>query len=148
MDQPPATDWQRVLTALVSLTVPRSDDIANSPAKIGVLLEVIDLFAKLEPVVRERAISLAMQKTKIPGWSAVHKDPNSYVSSTDIADLAMRCPFGKLPAFVSLLVTQLGNVSEARYRALCDAAGIEPVEEKIKQSGVTLFLRRSNHDSN
>jgi hypothetical protein len=136
-------DWQRLMTDLVSLLIPRSDDLSTSPVKLGVLLEICAELSALEPLVRERAISLAMRKIEIPGWTLVHREANAYVESAIVLQLVRACPSQQLPALAAALATQLGNIGETKYQALCQAAKISPQGNAVKRYGTTVFLRKN-----
>lgn len=141
-------DWRDLIGRQLDLLVSRSDDILQSPAKLGELLSICTIFAQLEPIVRERATALATQKKEIPGWTLVHRDGNSYVEATHISELGRTCPLENLQSFVNALATTLGHVSQAKYERLCSAARLEPQPGAIKQSGATVFLRRNSHGEN
>jgi hypothetical protein len=136
-------DWPEVIGALLAVVLPRSDDILSSPAKLGSLLTICMQLADIEPIVRERATTFALQKKEIPGWTIVHRDGNRYVESADLLKLALGCPVARLEGFLSALVKYLGNVSEAKYQTLCESVGLAPQAEAIQQSGATVHLRRN-----
>ena len=138
------TDWPELIKYLIDLALPRSDDILSCPAKLGFLLTICAELAEIEAVVRERATILAMQKTEIPGWTLVHRDSNRYVGEQDVLEVCLTCRLTNLPDLVTTLVRQLGNVSEAKFKELCESAGLlAPPEGAVKQSGPTVFLRRN-----
>jgi hypothetical protein len=136
-------DWLELIRNLLELIIPRSDDILSSPVKLGSLLTICMQFAEIEPLIRERATTLALQKHNVPGWTIVHRDGHCYVESADLLKLALGCPVARLEGFLSALVKQLGNISEAKYQALCESAGLVPQPEAIQQTGATVFLRRN-----
>jgi hypothetical protein len=136
-------DWPELLKRLIELILPRSDDILFSPAKLGALLTICAEFAELEPIVRERASTLALQKHEIPGWTLVHRDGHRYVETDTVIELALACPACCLALMVSELGRQLGHISEAKYELLCEAAGRLSDSAVIKQAGATVFLRRN-----
>jgi hypothetical protein len=103
--------WPELIKRLIELILPRSDNIFSSPAKLGSLLTICREFAEIEPVVRERASTLAMQKHEIPGWTVVHRDGNRYVEKEGIIELILGCPLSRLQELLTTLVLQLGNVS-------------------------------------
>jgi hypothetical protein len=140
-------DFADLIKRLVDLITPRSDDVLTSPAKLGELLSISTELAELEPVIREKATDLAMAKKEVLGWVLVHRDGNHYVAYGDVVKLALHCPVIYLPNFVTVLATQLGNISGLKYRTLCETAGLEVNPAVIKQSGATVFLRR-NHEKN
>jgi hypothetical protein len=82
-------DWPALIKRLLELIVPRSDDIMDSPAKLGSLLTICTEFAEIEPIVRERAATLALQKHEIPGWILVRRDGNCYVVTEHLLKLAL-----------------------------------------------------------
>jgi hypothetical protein len=137
-------DWPELIKRLIELILPRSDDILNSPAKLGELLTICTELAEIEPVIRERASTLALQKKEIPGWTLVHRDGNRYVEAQRLIELCLRCPFSKLQELVTMLAMQVGNVSETKYQLLCESVGLQPTNDAVKQAGATVFLRRSN----
>jgi hypothetical protein len=100
--------------------------------------------AELEPVVRERAITLAMQRQEIPGWSLVHQDGHSYVDFHRVIELGLRCPVAKLSEFLAVLAAQAGSISERKYLALCESAGVLPDPEAVKTTGASVHLRRNS----
>jgi hypothetical protein len=136
-------DWRDLIGRQLNLLVPRSEDILCSGAKLGELLAICAIFAELEPIVRERATTLAMQKKEIPGWTLVHRDGNRYVEAERLIELCSHCPLANLPALITELATQLDNVSETRYERLCESAGLSPQSDAVKQTGATVFLRRN-----
>ena len=121
-----------------------SIDILNSPAKLGELLTICTTFAELEAIIREQATTLAMQKHEIPGYTLVHKGGSRYVEAGQIIELGLRCPVSNLQNMLAALATQLGNVGEAKYGQLCEAAGISPQPDAVKQCGAKVFLRRDS----
>ena len=141
-------DWPELIKRLIELVLPRSDDILGSPAKLGELLNICTEFAEIEPVIRERASTLAMQKKEIPGWTLVHRDGNRYVEAQRLIELGLHCPLAKLQSLVTNLAMQLGNISEAKYRLLCESAGLQPANGAVKHSGATVFLRRNSTTNN
>ena len=136
-------DWPKLIHQLIDLAL-RRDDIMDSSAKLGELLTICTAFAEMEPVVRERATTLALQRQEIPGFSLVHRDGHQYVTSEHLLKLALGCPLARLEGLLGVLVKQLGHISEPKYQALCESAGLPPDKEAIKQSGATVFLRRTN----
>jgi hypothetical protein len=138
------TDWPQIIKQLIELIVPRSDDILSSPAKLGSLLTICAQLAEFEPIVRERAATLALQKQQeIPGWVLVRRDGNSYIEAQHILELCLHCPVSNLQKFLTTLVMQAGNISERRYQELCESADLSPAADAVKQSGATVFLRRN-----
>lgn len=135
-------DWLELIKSLVELVLPRSDDLLSSPAKLGSLLIICANFAEIEPIVRERATTLAMQRKEIPGWTLVHHDGNRYVTKESVLELVLGCPVVKLGSLLAAVATQLGNISQAKYELLCEAAGTPPAEQAVQQTGATVFLRR------
>jgi hypothetical protein len=135
-------DWPELMKRLIELVLPRSDDILRSPAKLGELLNVCAEFAEIEPVIRERASTLAMQKKEILGWTLVHRDGNRDVEARHILELCLHCSLANLQRLMTDLAMQLGNVSETKYRLLCESAGLQPANDAVKHSGATVFLRR------
>jgi hypothetical protein len=136
-------DWPELIKRLIELVLPRSDDILSSPAKLGNLLNICTKFAEIEPIIRERASALAMQKKEIPGWTLVHRDGNRYVEGQRLIELCLHCPLAKLQSLMAGLAMQLGNVSETNYQLLCESAGLQPANDAVKHSGATVFLRRN-----
>jgi hypothetical protein len=135
-------DWPVLIHRLVDLALSYSDDILNSPAKLGELLSICAEFAEIEPIVRERATTLAMQKKEVVGWSLVHRDGHRYVEAQRIIELCLHCPLATLQSLLTTLVMQLGNVSETKYQLLCESAGVAPDSAAVQQTGATIFLRR------
>lgn len=142
-DAIPEIDFADVIKRLVDLITPRSDDIFTSPIKLGELLSICVELAELEPVIRRKATVLAMAKKELLGWTLVHQEGHRYVAYEDVVKLALRCPAIYLVNFITILATQLGNISELKYRTLCETAAIEANAAVIKQSGATVFLRRN-----
>src|SRR5215469_7573732 len=105
-------DWPVLVHRLIDLALPRSDDILDSPAKLGELLTVCTEFAEIEPIVRERAATLAMQKKDIVGWTLVHRDGNRYVEAQRIIELCLHCPVSNLQKLLTIMAMQAGNTSE------------------------------------
>jgi len=134
-------DWPEPIKRLIDFVLPQSDDILRLPAKLGELLNICAEFAEIEPVIRERASTLAMQKKEIPGWTMVHRDGNRYVEAHHIVELFLCCLLANLQRLMTDLAMQLGNVSETRYRLLCQSAGLQPADDAVKHSGATVFLR-------
>ena len=118
-------------------------DILSSPAELGELLTICTQFAEIEPIVRERATTLAMQHKEIPGWTLVHRDGNRYVEAFRLIDLGLHCPLSNLQKLLTTFAGELGNVSEIKYQRLCESAGLAPEAEAVQQSGATVFLRRN-----
>jgi hypothetical protein len=137
-------DWPELIKELIELIGPRSDDILSSLAKLSELLSICAEFAEIEPIVRERATTLAMQKKEVPGWTLVHRDGNRYVEAQRIIELGQHCPVSNLQRLLTTLAMQLGNVSETKYQLLCESAGLVPQTETIQQAGATVFLRRNS----
>jgi hypothetical protein len=137
-------DLPELIKRMIDLAMPRADDIMSSPAKLGELLTICAQFAEIEPIVRERAATLALEHHEIPGWTLVHRDGNAYVETEEIARLTAYCPLSYLPSLVSTMVQLLANISEKKYRSLCESAGLEPALEAIKQSGAKVSLRRNS----
>jgi hypothetical protein len=136
-------DWPELVKRLIDLIIPRSDDILTSPAKLGELLAVCVEFAEIEPIIRERATTLALQKKDIPGWTLVHRDGNGYVESADVHELLAACPLSQFPRLIAAIDKLLGNLSAAKWKELCHAIGRLDEDRAIKQSGATVFLRRN-----
>jgi hypothetical protein len=135
-------DWPQMIGHLLAVVLPRSDDILSSPAKLGSLLTICTKFAEIEPIVRERATTLALQKHDVPGWSLVRRDGNSYVEAHRVIELCLHCPVSNLPKLLTTLAMQAGHTSQRRYQELCESAGVAPEPDAIKQSSTTVFLRR------
>jgi hypothetical protein len=135
-------DWPELIKSLLEVVLPHSDDILCSPAKLGSLLTICTELAEIEPVVREKATTLALQKHEVTGWTAVHREGNRYVAAEHLLAVALGCPVARLEGFLSVLVKYLGNISEAKYQTLCESAGLAPQPESVKQNGATVFLRR------
>jgi hypothetical protein len=146
MTNEPSLDlnWGELFRNLLELLIPRSDDLMSSPAKLGSLLTICTQFAEIEPVIRERATTLALQRKEVPGWSLVHRDGNSYVEAQRVIELCLHCPVSNLPKLLTTLAMQTGHTSERKYTELCESAGLAPASEAIKQSGATVFLRRNS----
>lgn len=143
------TDWSELIKYLIDLALPRSDDIPSCPAKLGQLLSICAEFTEIQPVIRERATTLALQKTEIPGWVLVHRDSNRYVEERQVLEVCRSCQLTNLPNLVTTLVRQLGNVSETKFNQLCESAGLlAPLEGAVKHSGQTVFLRRNATQQN
>jgi hypothetical protein len=137
-------DWLQLISELLAVVLPESDDILSSPVKLGSLLRICTEFAEIEPIVREQAITLALQKHDIPGFALVHRDGSRFVEAEHLLKLALGCPVTRLEAFLSALVKQLGSVSAAKYQTLCEATGLTPDTDVIRQAGATVFLRRNS----
>jgi hypothetical protein len=135
-------DWPELIKRLIELILPRSDDILDSPGKLGELLSICTQFVEIEPVIPGRASTLALQKKEIPGWTLIRRDGNRYVEAERIIELCLQCSVTNLQKLLTTLAMQLGNVSEHRYQGLCESAGLQPLKEAIKQSGATVHLRR------
>jgi hypothetical protein len=140
-------DWPELIKNLIELVIPRSDDILSSPAKLGSLLRICSDLAELEPIIRERATTLALQKQEIPGWTLVHRDGNCYVQAECLIELGLKCPLFRLQQLITELASQLGNVSQNKYRLLCETAGLTPLPDVAKQTGATVFLRRNPNNT-
>jgi hypothetical protein len=144
-------DWPELIRRLLELILPQSDDILSSPAKLGSLLTICMQLAEIEPVVRERATTLALQRKDIVGWTLVHREGNQYVEAQRIIELCLHCPLTKLQSLVTDLAMQFGNVSQTKYQLLCESAGLAPAPDAVKQTGATVFLRReaatTNHNT-
>jgi hypothetical protein len=136
-------DLPVLIHRLIDLALPRNDDLLESPAKLGEFLSICVELAELEPVIREKATAAAMAKKELLGWTLVHREGNYYVGYEDVVKLALRCPLIHLQNFATALATYLGNISELKYRTLCETAGVEPNQEVIHQTGATVFLRRN-----
>ena len=119
-------------------------DVLDSPAKLGELLTICAQFAEIEPIIRERATTLALQKKEIPGWTLVHRDGNRYVEAFRLIDLGLHCPLSNLQKLLTTFAAELGNVSETKYQRLCESADLAPEADAVKQSGATVFLRRNS----
>jgi hypothetical protein len=141
-------DWPELIKQLIELVVPQSDDILSSAAKLGSLLTICSEFAEIEPVVRERAATVAMQRKEIPGWVLVHRDGNRYVEAQQLIELCLHCPVSNLQKLLTTLAIQLGNVSETKYQLLCESAGLVSQTETIQQASATVFLRRNPTTNN
>ena len=139
----PEIDWPELIHQLLELVIPRSDDIMESSVKLGSLLTIGMQLAEIEPLVRERAATLALQKHEIPGWTLVHREGNRYVEAQQLIEICLQCPVSNLEKVLRTLVLQQGNVSERRYQELCDSAGVRPLKDSAKQTGATVFLRRN-----
>jgi hypothetical protein len=139
-------DWPVLVHRLIDLALPRSDDILDSPAKLGELLTVCTEFAEIEPIVRERAATLAMQKKDIVGWTLVHRDGNRYVEAQRIIELCLHCPVSNLQKLLTTMAMQAGNTSERRYQELCESTGLVLCVEAVKQTGATVHLRRDSRE--
>jgi hypothetical protein len=142
MDSAPI-DLQQIVVDLVSIAM--RNDIYDSPIKSGVLLDVCNQLSELKPAVYERVLAFTMSK-KATGWTAVHREKTpGYVETATIAQLVHACPVDNLLDLLTALVAALGNVSEAKYLALCEAIGVAPQPDVVKHSEPTVFLRRSNN---
>jgi hypothetical protein len=141
-------DWPELIKRLIELVLPRSDDILSSPVKLGELLNLCAEFAEIEPVIRERASTLAMQKKEIPKWTLVHRDGNRYVEAHHMVELCLHCSLANLQRLMTDLAMQLGNVSDTKYRLLCESAGLQPANDAVKHGGATIFLRRNSTTNN
>jgi hypothetical protein len=124
-------DWPELIKKLFELVLPQSDDILRSPAKLGDLLNICAEFAEIDPVIGERAGTLAMQ----------NRDGNRYVEAHHIVELCLCCPLANLQRLMTDLAMQLGNVSETRYRLSCQSDGLQPANDAVKHSDATVFLR-------
>jgi hypothetical protein len=138
-----SVDWPELVKRLIDLIFPRSDDVLSSPSKLGELLTICHEFAEIEPIIRERAETLALQKKEISGWTLVHRDGNGYVESADVHELLAGCPLSQLPRLMAAIDKLLGNLSAAKWKELCHAIGRLDDDRAIKQSGATVFLRRN-----
>jgi hypothetical protein len=136
-------DWPELIRNLLELIIPRSDDILESPAKLGSLLTICVQLAEIEPVVRERAATLALQKHDIPGFTLVHKDGNRYVEAQRVIELCLHCPVSNLQKLLTTLAMQAGSTSLHRYQELCESAGLASAADAVKQTGATVHLRRN-----
>jgi hypothetical protein len=137
-------DWLQVIGDLLAVVLLRSDDILSSPAKLGSLLSICMQLAQIEPVVRERATTLALQKHDIPGWTIVHRDGSHYVEAHRVIELCLHCPVSNLQKLLTTLAMQTGHTSQRKYTELCESAGLAPAPDAVKQSGATVFLRRNS----
>jgi hypothetical protein len=136
-------DWPELIKRLIEVILPRSDDILSSPTKLGSLLTICREFAEIEPIIREQATTLALQKREIGGWVLVHREGNHYVETPHVIELCLHCPVFNLQKLLTTLAMQAEHISERKYQALCESAGLQPDKEAIKQSGATVFLRRN-----
>jgi len=141
-------DWPELIKRLIELILPRSDDIMDSPAKLGELLSLWTQVAVIEPVIRERATALAMAKKEVAGWTLVHRDGNRYVEAQRVIELCLHCPVSHLQKLLTTLAMQAGNTSERRYQELCESAGAAQQPEAVQQTGATVFLRRNPQPQN
>jgi hypothetical protein len=140
--QPLSIDWPKLIKQMLEIIIPSSDDIMDCPSKLGSLLTICAELVEIEPVVRERAATLALQKREIPGWILVHRDGYGYVDTQRIIDLCRQCPVACLEKLLTTLAMQLGNISAHKYQELCESAGLEGSPEAVRHSGATVFLRR------
>jgi hypothetical protein len=136
-------DWLLLIKSLLEVMLPRSDDILSTPAKLGALLTICAELAEIEPLLQERAATLALQKHEIPGWTLVHRDGSRYVEAQRIIELCLHCPVSNLEKLLTTLATGQGNTSERRYQELCESADVAPMPDATKQSAATVFLRRA-----
>jgi hypothetical protein len=141
-------DWLELIKSLFEVVLPRSDDILSSPAKLGSLLTICSDLAEIEPIVRHRAATLALEKKEILGWTLVHRDGNRYVQAELLIELGLQCPLSNLQQLLTELASQLGNISESKYQLLCQSAGLAPLADAVKQTGATVFLRRNPTTNN
>ncbi len=140
--EPPEYDFFRLIHRLIDLACPSPNDLWSSPEKLGTFSTICTELHELETVARDKAQFLLLNRATIPGWTIVHKDGNHYVPQSYLQRIVFDCPVRQLTPLLEALPKQLGNTSEAKYRALCSAAGLEPDPEAIQQTGATVFLRQ------
>lgn len=143
MDKPPERQfWFDLIHRCVDLITPTPADIWTSPAKIGILIE---LCRTLEPIGKEAettGINLALQKHDIPGFSLVRRERNGYVEATTVAALLLSVPVKEFVDLLPKILSWSGNVSEKRYRELCELLSRPSDEPAIKRAGDSVFLRQ------
>jgi hypothetical protein len=135
-------DWPQLIRDLLAVILPRSDDVLSSPVKLGALLTICAELAEIEPVVRERATTLAIRNQEIPGWIPVRQEGNCYVEKERLQEVCRKCPVSNLEQLFARIAAQQGNVSERKYLELCESAGVEPDRGALKQAKGTVSLRR------
>jgi hypothetical protein len=120
-------------------------NLLTNPARLGPFLSLCKLIAELEEEARHAAIALAMREVPIPGWTLVRKNGNAYVEDAAVLVLLQRCPINSLTSLLPVISHALGNVSEQRYTAFCQAAGITPDPDIVKHAGATALLRQNSN---
>jgi hypothetical protein len=121
------------------------DSLLTSPSRLGSFLSLCKLMVELEEEARHAAIALAMREITIPGWTLVRREGNAYVEAGAVLELLQRCPINSLTALLPTISSALGSLSEQRYIAFCEAAGIAPDPDAIKHQGATVFLRQNSN---
>jgi hypothetical protein len=121
----------------------------SDPEQLGAFLELAETIAELEHRAREAAITLALAGKGIPGWSLVRREGNRFVDSVHVEELLLECPAKQLPALLKVVAKIVGNVSEARWKSLCNTVGRLDGDKAVFQCGTTAFLRKqgSNHNN-
>jgi hypothetical protein len=140
--QPPEYDFCQLIHRFIDLVLPSSNDLWKSADKLGAFLTICTELGELEKIARHEAECLLLNRETVRGWTIVHKDGNRYVPTDYLRKLVFKCPASQLAPLLEALVKALGSTSEAKYRALCSAAGLEPDQEAIQQIGATVFLRQ------
>jgi hypothetical protein len=119
--------------------------LLTSPVRLGPFLSLCKLITELEEEARHAAVALALRETVIPGWTLVRREGNAYVEAGAVLGLLQRCPVNSLTALLPVVSSALGSLSEQRYIAFCEAAGIAPDPNVIKHPGATVFLRQNSN---
>jgi hypothetical protein len=114
----------------------------SDPSQLGIFLELAQTIIELEPRAREAAVTLALQGQEIPGRVLVRHEGNRFVESAHVRKLLLECPVERLSTLLETLAKVLGNISESRWKTLCDVVGRLDGEGVISQAGATAFLRR------
>jgi hypothetical protein len=119
------------------------DSLLQNPAQLGAFLAAARLIHEIEPEAESAAINFALRGTEIPGFVLVRREAPGYVDTATLDELISNCPLARIPALCSALAQVCGHLSGQRYRALCAAIGIAPVETAVKHAGATPFLRQT-----
>jgi hypothetical protein len=148
MDQPSNEFWCELAHKVIDLLTPSVSDIWSSPAKLTILLDICRSLTEIGKEAETVGINQALQNKELPGYSLVRRERNGYVEALAIQSLleslAIKDFFKVLPE----ILAWSDNVSEKRYRELCELLGREPDKTAIKQSTNSVFLRRNPQPSN
>jgi hypothetical protein len=122
------------------------DNLLQDPAQLGAFLAASRIIHEIEPEAERAAIGFALRGTEIPGFTLVRHETPGYIDTATLEELISNCPLARIPALSSALAQTCGHLSGERYRRLCVAIGISPIEAAIKHAGATPFLRQQPHD--
>jgi hypothetical protein len=105
--------------------------------RLGAFLTACRALEPYQLQAQDRAKQYLLAGTKVPGWSLVTRSPGKYVEPTDVVPLV-----DKLGA--DRVLSEYGNLSEAKYRKLSEEAGLEPDSSVVKQGAGTTYLRSTS----